>query len=86
MDVLKYNDNHACDGVVKTNILDEIAYQMILEKKNEIGLGDCDPTVAGALYYQGYWSQPDVGFSYLTITIFYLFIHILILFSCSHIV
>ena len=47
----------ACDGNLVTNVDGQVAYRMILEAKNEIGLGGCDPTIQMSLYYRNYWSQ-----------------------------
>jgi hypothetical protein len=48
------------DGVLLTSIGGERAYRMILEEKNEIGIGGCDPTIQFAQYYRTYWSQNNV--------------------------
>ena len=35
----------ACDGNLVTNFDGQVAYRMIVVAKNEIGLGECDPTI-----------------------------------------
>ncbi|KAF9433529.1 hypothetical protein BGZ76_009319 [Entomortierella beljakovae] len=47
------------NGVLLTSVGDQRAYRMILEGKNEVGAGGCDPTVQLAQYYRTYWSQTN---------------------------
>ncbi|KDN34983.1 hypothetical protein RSAG8_11989, partial [Rhizoctonia solani AG-8 WAC10335] len=35
-------------------------YQMIMEVKNEIGVGGCDPSIQGAVAYANYWGDQPV--------------------------
>lgn len=60
--VVEYGRNgYKCDGVLTAKVNNILtAYIGILEAKNELGLGGCDPSYQGALYYQGYWSQSSV--------------------------
>ena len=53
-------NNAASDGVLVTDVGNQVAYQMILEGKNEIGTGGSDPTLQMSISYCGYWSQGDV--------------------------
>jgi hypothetical protein len=55
--------NTSSDSVLTTVLTKKfLAYWLIMEVKWEIGEGGCDPTLQGALYYQGYWSQDRVHF------------------------
>ncbi|KAG8900890.1 hypothetical protein FRB99_005679 [Tulasnella sp. 403] len=46
------------DGVVDTTRPEGEAFRLIMEVKNEIGSGESDPTIQGALSYSRYWSSP----------------------------
>jgi len=50
----------ASNGVLVTDVGNQVAYRMILECKNEIGTGGSDPTLQMSISYRGYWSQGDV--------------------------
>ena len=49
----------ACGGNLITNVDNQVAYRMVLEVKNSIRDGGCDPTIQMSIYYRGYWSQDD---------------------------
>jgi hypothetical protein len=50
-----------CDGVITAEINEKsFAYIGFIEGKNEIGIGECDPSVQGAICYRDYWSQDNV--------------------------
>ncbi|CAG8684473.1 24319_t:CDS:2, partial [Racocetra persica] len=54
----QYKGRSSCDGVSFVKVERYfIAYQLFLEIKNELGLGGCDPTVQGAIYYKDHWTQ-----------------------------
>ncbi|KAG8944247.1 hypothetical protein FRC03_002134 [Tulasnella sp. 419] len=50
------------DGVVSTWVsgCQTSAYCAVLEMKNEIGTGHCDPSIQGQFSYREYWSQMGV--------------------------
>lgn len=49
------------DGVITVTDGPLHAYCAVLEVKDEIGIGGCDPSIQGAQSYAHYWSQNAVG-------------------------
>ncbi|KAG8920637.1 hypothetical protein FRC02_000790 [Tulasnella sp. 418] len=49
------------DGVVITNRGHHVAIRAVLEMRNEIGTGGCDPSIQGACSYRHYWSSTAAG-------------------------
>lgn len=58
--VISYGKGCKCDGVITTKASIYDAYIAFFEGKNEIGSGDADPSIQGAIYYRDYWSQSSV--------------------------
>lgn len=56
----KYGRDASCDGILTTSFGNQRAYRLILEGKNEIGEGGCDPTIQISIYYCEYWCQKHV--------------------------
>jgi hypothetical protein len=51
-------DDSEADGVITTRMGDgQLALRGILEDKNEVGAGGCDPNLQGCLSYIKYWSM-----------------------------
>ncbi|CAB4373929.1 unnamed protein product [Rhizophagus irregularis] len=62
IDLIEYQKKsgigYSCDGVFMCKIKNKLtAYIAFIEGKNEVGLGGCDPSIQGAIYYRDHWSQ-----------------------------
>ncbi|CAG8797599.1 7021_t:CDS:2, partial [Racocetra fulgida] len=56
--VIHLDDN---DGVLECNVRSKSVLRLLVEIKNEIGTGGCDPTVQGGASYAKYYTQKKNG-------------------------
>ena len=59
------------DGIVTTEVCKTLTPYMILEVKQEIGDGGCDPTTQAGLYMSRSWIQEVVGYNHIHLDTIY---------------
>jgi hypothetical protein len=65
----KSNDGTNSDSMVTIDPkIGQLALLLLLELRNEIGTGNCDPSIQSALSYTRWWSQRKVGIVHIANT------------------
>jgi hypothetical protein len=59
--VVQLEDNSSNDGVLECNVFTKSVLCLLVELKNEIGTGNCDPTVQAGASFAKYYTQSSYG-------------------------
>ena len=55
--IIHLEDNSSNDGVLESNVFSRSVLRCLVEIKNEIGTGSCDPTVQAGASFAKYCTQ-----------------------------